>query len=113
MPYINAKFSEKLDTGATERLKEAFGKAIELIPGKTERWLMLNFDSDGKMAFAGTFGKCAMLEVEIFGAASDSAYAALTRALCDAVHAETGIPADRIYVKYAEVCHWGCGGVNF
>ena len=114
MPYINMKTSAKLDTGTSFDLIKAFGEAITLIPGKTERWLMINIDNECEMAFAGDYTTaCAMLEVEIFGAASDAAYDALTKKLCDVVSNKTGIPKDRIYVKYREVGHWGMGGFNF
>ena len=113
MPYINTKTTEKLDTGAIERLTKAFGEAIELIPGKTERWLMLNFDGECKMAFSGKVGECCMIEVEIFGRASDAAYNALTKRLTEIASAEMKLPPDRIYVKYEEIGHWGWSGENF
>ncbi len=114
MPYINMKTSAKLDTGTLETLKSAFGEAISIIPGKSERWLMLNFEGDCKMAFAGDAERpCAMLEVEIFGGAEDSSYDELTKELSSIVEKHTGVSADRIYVKYAEVGHWGFNGFNF
>ena len=114
MPYINMKTSAKLNTGATEDLKKAFGEAIALIPGKSERWLMISFTDECKMAFAGdSDAPCAMLEVELFGAASDNAYDALTKRLCEVVAKNTAVSADRVYVKYAEVGHWGYNGFNF
>ncbi len=114
MPYISMKTSAKLNTGAHLELKEAFGKAISLIPGKSERWLMVSIEDSAFMSFAGDCSTpCAMLEVEIFGSADGEAYDALTGALCEAVESITGIKRDRIYVKYAEVGHWGCNGFNF
>ena len=113
MPYINLKTTEKLDTGATEALKSALGEAIALIPGKSERWLMINLDGECTMALSGEMGKCAMLEVEIFGKATSEAYDALTKRLCDTVSNVLDIPSDRIYIKYAEVGHWGYNGFNF
>jgi len=113
MPYINLKTTKKLDTGATEALKKALGEAIALIPGKSERWLMINLEGECTMALAGEMDNCAMLEVEIFGKASNDAYDALTKKLCELVNETIGIPADRVYVKYAEVGHWGYNGFNF
>ena len=51
MPFIETKTSVKLDESKITALKEAYGKDIELIPGKSEQWLMLNFVGDCKMAF--------------------------------------------------------------
>ena len=113
MPYINTKTTAKLDTGATERLTAALGKAIELIPGKTEKWLMLGFEGECKMAFAGTIGDCCIVEVEILGKASRAAYDALTSRITDIINEEINIPKDRIYVKYEEIDTWGYNGANF
>ncbi len=114
MPYINMKTSAKLDTGAASSLKKAFGEAIAIIPGKSERWLMINIEDGCNMAFSGDADTpSAMLEVEIFGGADDAAYDKLTRELCNLVEKNTGVKADRIYVKYAELGHWGYNGFNF
>ena len=41
MPYIDLKTTAKVTKEKEIALKAAFGKAIELIPGKSERWLMV------------------------------------------------------------------------
>ena len=40
MPFINTKTTAKIDKEKEIAIKEEFGKAIELIRGKSERWLM-------------------------------------------------------------------------
>jgi phenylpyruvate tautomerase PptA (4-oxalocrotonate tautomerase family) len=114
MPLIETKASVKIDTDAERSLKEAFGKHIELLPGKSERWLMLTFFDECRMAFAGDDKTpCAILEVKLLGSATEEAYALLTAALTDTVNRTLNIPKDRIYVKYEECETWGAGGVNF
>ena len=114
MPFIDTKTTDKIDKDAEIRLKEKFGKAIELIPGKTERWLMLNFSGDCRMAFAGTADNdTAYVNVELLGSASDAVYDKLTKAICDTVSDTLGVPYNRIYVKYEECEHWGYAGENF
>ena len=113
MPFINTKTTAKLDTGATERLTKELGRAIELIPGKTEKWLMLNFEGECKMAFAGAMGDCCLVEVELLGSATDEAYDAMTKEITAIISKETKIPSNRIYVKYEEISHWGFDGFNF
>ena len=54
-----------------------------------------------------------MVEVSIFGSASDAAYADLTARICKIVAETLHIDASRIYVKYAEIEHWGWNGSNF
>jgi len=114
MPLIETKTSVKINTDAELKLKEAFGKHIELLPGKSERWLMLTFFDECRMAFAGDAATpTAILEVKLLGKSSDEAYASLTEALTATVSEVLSIPKDRIYVKYEETDTWGCGGVNF
>lgn len=114
MPYIETKTTVKLNDEITRALKEAYADAITLIPGKSEQWLMLGFDDGKRMAFRGDMeSDCAILEVDIFGAAADSAYDALTERLCKVVSELLDISPDRIYIKYRECDRWGYNGFNF
>ena len=42
MPFINVKISENLSDTQVDNIKSRLGKAISLIPGKSEAWLMVN-----------------------------------------------------------------------
>ena len=53
MPFIDTKTTVKIDKETELRLKAEFAKAIELIPGKSERWLMLSFSDNERMWFVG------------------------------------------------------------
>lgn len=114
MPYIEAKFSSKLDSSKINALKEGFGKAIECIPGKNESWLMVNIE-DGKSIFfkGNNDGESAYLSVSIFGKASASDYNALTGELCELINRITGISPSRTYITYSEYDKWGWNGSNF
>lgn len=113
MPYIATKTNIDISKEQEIALKSAFGKAIGKIPGKTENWLMLDFSDSQRMWLAGDNSPAAMLEVEIFGSASDSAYDALTSELTDIVREVLNIEPNRIYIKYEEIDHWGWNGNNF
>ncbi len=114
MPYIETKTTKAIDFETKERIKEKFGKAIELIKGKSEKWLMLSFSDSLYMSFAGDSQVAtAMISVDIFGKATDSEYDALTNKLTEIVSEELGISPSRIYIKYSEVFHWGWSGENF
>ncbi len=114
MPYINTKTTVTLTESKREVIKQKLGKAIELIPGKSENWLMLSFDDDSTMYFKGSNEKpLAFVEVKIFGKASADAYGKLTKAITDIMTEELEIQSDCIYVKYEEVSTWGWNGNNF
>ena len=114
MPFIETKTSVSVSKDQLTALKAAFAEAIEIIPGKSEEWLMLNTVGNCNMAFRGDMDTpCAMIKVEIFGKARDGEYDRLTKELCRVASDVLGVPSDRIYVRYEEVAHWGYNGFNF
>ena len=109
MPYISTKTNIELAKEKQDALAAKYGRIISLVPGKTERWLMLSFDDKISMYFGGKGDE----PMAYIGGASDAVYDKLTAAICDAVSAETGIAPANIYVKYEEAEHWGWNGSNF
>ena len=68
MPYISTKLNFKLEQADELALKDEFGKAISIFPGKSERYLMLHFQDTCDMYFGGdNDDKIAMIEVKMFG----------------------------------------------
>ena len=110
MPYIATTTNVTINTRKRETLKER--KAIELIPDKTEAWLMLSFRDGVDMYFRGEDDPCAICQVKLFGTADEENYADLTEALTDILREELDIDPDRIYVVYDEVKTWGWNGGN-
>ncbi len=113
MPFINTRTSAEISKEQEIQLKEKMGKAISLI-GKSESWLMLNFEDNCRLYFKGDSSKdMAILEVALFGKATDSQYDALTEELTNNISSVLNIDPSCIYVKYEEVDHWGYNGFNF
>ena len=114
MPFINAKISVKLTNEKEQIIKEKLGKAIELIEGKTEEWLMIGFEDNYKLYFKGEeLEKGAFIEIKIFGQASNKSYDKLTVEVCNIFHSELDIPSNKIYIVYDEVKTWGWNGMKF
>ncbi len=114
MPFINAKVSVKLSDEKQEAIKAKLGKAIELIPGKCENWLMVGFEDEYSLYFKGQkFEKMAFVEVKIYGSASKKSFEQLTSKICSILNEEVGIPLDKVYVTYQEIENWGWNGNNF
>ena len=112
MPLITAKASTAIGKEKEIAIKTKLGKAIELI-GKSESWLMIDFQENCRLYFKGEDTPSAMIEVDLFGKATESGYDVLTKAITDIVSDELGISPQRIYVKYNEINHWGYSGFNF
>ena len=113
MPYINVKTNAKLVNQSKELIKSELGKAITAIPGKSEAWLMVNIDEPSALYFKGSDDSCAMFEVSIFSKATDDAYDDLTARICSISEKYLGVPAERTYIKYSEIAHWGWNNMNF
>lgn len=114
MPYISTKTNVTITNEKEVLLKEKLGKAIELIPGKSENWLMCSFEGEQSLYFKGDGSSgIAFIEVKIFGKSSQEAYTSLTKKITEIVSAELLISPDKIYVKYEEVSVWGWNGTNF
>ena len=114
MPFIDLKTTTKISDDKEAILRAEFGKIITLIPGKTERWLMLNFTDGCRMAFGGNAdADTAYINIELLGSTTNEVYDKLTKAICDTVSSTLDVPNDRIYVKYEECEHWGFAGENF
>ena len=53
MPYIGVSTSKKLSDAQKDALKSALGEKISVIPGKTEKALMVDIADGHTMYFAG------------------------------------------------------------
>ncbi len=113
MPYIITKTNKTISRETEEAIKREFGEAISLVSGKTERWLMCEFEDSCRLWFSGTNEPCAYCEIKLFGAAKKSEYDALTEKATEILEKALGIAGERIYIKYEEISNWGYNGVNF
>ena len=113
MPFIKAKTSIEVTPQKEEAIKSKLGKAIKLI-GKSEAWLMIEFEDNCRLWFRGSKSEpTAIVEIALFGKASDDQYDDMTKAVCEIISDELGISGEEIYVKYEEVAHWGYNSFNF
>lgn len=112
MPYISTKTNVAISKEKEAVLKTKLGEAITAL-GKTESWLMLSFEDNARLWFAGKEAPMAYLEVKLLGAAGAAAYEKMTARLTDIVSCELGIDPSLVYVKYEEVKYWGWNGGNF
>ncbi len=113
MPYINIKTSAPVAPQQETALKSALGSAITAL-GKSEAWLMVEIEDNRHLWFRGENSEpMAMVEVELFGKASDDQYDKMTKEICEIVSGTLGIGGEEIYVKYEEIDHWGYNSFNF
>jgi hypothetical protein len=113
MPYIHTQLSVALSPKDREMLKDFFCRGIALLPGKSEEYLMLRFDTEVPMYFAGSSAPAAMVEVSIFGSEIPKEVDDLTHYITESIAGVVDIQSERIYVKYTCTPYWGMGGELF
>ncbi|MCH5186052.1 MAG: hypothetical protein J1F64_08005 [Oscillospiraceae bacterium] len=113
MPYIDTKVSVSISKEKEEKIKARLGDAVSIL-GKGETYLMVGFQDNYRLYFAGKNDKpLAFVEVKLLGKCSREQYVRMTGEICNILKEELGIPGDGVYVKYEEVTHWGFNGSNF
>lgn len=112
MPFVNIKTNADITTEKAEILKSKCGKAISILPGKSENNLMLNFEGGKTMFKAGRTDLSAFIEVRIYGKSTKDAYDALTVELTKIMNDEFEITAGNVFINYMEFPMWGINGSN-
>ena len=113
MPYIGVKTSVDITAEKEAVLKAKMGKAVETLPGKSERWLMCEFTDSCRLWLSGSDAPAAFVEVKLYGKADSAVYERMSGIICIILADELEIPSDRVYITYSEFTDWGWNGSNF
>lgn len=114
MPFIETKLNIRLTPEKEANIKEKLGRAIALFPGKSEYWLMLQFEDNCRLWFRGYNSfPIAMVEVKLFGGAEAAVSEKMTAEICRILNEELEIQPDHVYVNYTFSETWGWNCENF
>ena len=114
MPFINSKVNVKTTLKQRQEIKDRLGKAISIIPGKSESWLMLDLEDDHTMYFRGDNNDpIAFVSVNIYGNPEPSAFEKMTAEITKIFGEVLGVAPDHMYIKYDASMYWGWNGSNF
>ena len=112
MPFIKTKISCEIDKVQEEEIKSRIGKAIELVPGKSEEYLLLEFESGCHLWLRGNNTEpIAYIEAAIFGNEPHYGYDKFTAKVTEIISDVLGIASDHIYIKYEDIIGWGVNGM--
>ncbi len=113
MPYIHVKTNTAITPAQETAVKARLGQAVSSI-GKSEQWLMVQLEPDGKLYFQGKNDRpLAFVSVRLYGRADAGAYDRLTGEITGILRDELQIDPSGVYVQYEETAHWGWNGHNF
>ena len=111
MPFIKAKVNCPISSEQEIELKARMGKAIELVPGKSEEYLLLEFEDNARLWLRGDHAQpIAYIEAAIFGNESHAGYPTFTAAVTKAFQDVLGIAPENCYIKYEDITSWAVGG---
>ena len=114
MPYFDIATTQNLTDASKKQLQQEMGRIIELVPGKSERWLMVQLHDEVCLSFAGSAdAPAAVITLKTFGELMAEQYDMLTTEICQCVGTLLQTNPDRIYVIYEPITHWGWNGSNF
>ena len=114
MPFIMSKVNVPVDAVQEVKLKSRLGKAIELLPGLSEKYLLAGFESDCHFYLRGDKNQSvAYVEVSVFGNENhlgcEDFSLAVTKIFVDVLN----IPPQNVYIKFSDIAAWSVGGKFF
>jgi len=116
MPLVNIYASAPAPdaTKADELLKDVSRRVAKLL-GKPERFVMTCLVPQTRMTFGGSGEPACYVEVKSVGQMSPKLTAEVSADLCARIGSALAVPADRIYVEFAnaEGYLWGWNGSTF
>ena len=113
MPFVNVKANFQIEDGKVLAIKENLGKLIEILPGKSEKWLMVQIEDNQKIFFSGSDDKAVLVQVDLFGESDDESLNSFTSNISSYLQNELSVAKKRIYVRYLRTNYWGYNGENF
>lgn len=114
MPYLKVMTNANLSAEVhTDFLKEASAETARAL-GKPEQYVMVSLEPSSAMVFAGTDAPTAYLELKSIGL-PESQTKALSAALCALMEEKLSVPANRVYIEFADAPGklWGFNGSTF
>ena len=111
MPFIVSKVNFPVSAEQEREWKEQLGKAIERIPGKSEKVLFLSLEDNCRLWLRGGNDRpMAYLTVSVFGNESHAGYRAFTAAVTDVCRDLLGVAPEDCYIRFDDIGAWGAGG---
>lgn len=101
MPYLLIQTNQSIDPSAAAALAKKASAETAALLGKPEGYVMVCVRPGETMSFAGDTAPLAYLELKSIGLPEDHT-TDLSAGLCRLVGEELDIPAERIYIEFAD-----------
>lgn len=114
MPLLRIQTNRPIDTTGQQALISQASQQVASLLGKPERYVMVSLEHNPAMLFGGSDEPLAYLELKSIGL-PESKTAELSAGLAALLNEQLGLPADRIYIEFADAprAMWGWNGGTF
>jgi phenylpyruvate tautomerase PptA (4-oxalocrotonate tautomerase family) len=114
MPLLKIQTNQAVDADRQKTLLTRASQAVADMLGKPERYVMVSVEHNPAMLFGGSDAPLAYLELKSIGL-PESRTAEFSKALAGLLADDLGLPADRIYIEFADAprAMWGWDGGTF
>lgn len=114
MPLLSIETNQTVPPEQREVLLRSASELVAELLNKPERYVMVRFESNPHMLFAGTDEPLAFLQLKSIGL-DDSLTQGLSAALCKLAQTRLGVPGDRAYIEFVDAPRrmWGYNGGTF
>ncbi|NEO85930.1 MAG: hypothetical protein F6J87_17000 [Spirulina sp. SIO3F2] len=116
MPLIKVQTSIAApEPSAVESLLKTLSGKIAEHFGKSEAYVMTAFEPNVTMTFGGTTDPVCYIEIKNIGTMQPAQTKAMSQDFCQVIEDTLGVPANRIYLEFADAQRhlWGWNGRTF
>ena len=113
MPFVDIKANFSIKDDKALLVKDKIGKLIEILPGKSEQWLMVEIEDQQRLYFGGSDDKALLVQVDLYGECATQSLNSFTFEISEYLKKELNVDKKRIYVRYLSTNYWGYNGENF
>lgn len=111
MPYIKLSVAKKVEADVEQKLVDALGIALSIMPGKDPQWTMVEVNDGLRMYFGGAKqDDMVFAEVKYVGIFDYHKKKEFTQAACKAISETLNTPIDKICLTITEFENWGAVG---
>ncbi|MCU7906363.1 MAG: hypothetical protein KZQ76_11090 [Candidatus Thiodiazotropha sp. (ex Epidulcina cf. delphinae)] len=114
MPLLKITTNREMNqTDLPNFIKQASTTVADML-GKPEKYVMVSYEFNPDMLFAGTSASSAYLELKSIGLPGERT-SEFSQVLCDLIQRQLQIPKERVYIEFsnAERHLWGWNGATF
>jgi len=114
MPLLKIQTNKVVEPATAKTLVADASTTVADLLGKPERYVMVSLEHNPDMLFGGSDDPLAYLELKSIGL-PEAQTTDLSRSLCDLLNRALDLPADRIYIEFADAPRsmWGWNGGTF